>query len=182
MKHFVAIVHHEEGSAYGLTFPDVPGCFAASDDLDGIVAAGAEALGLFFDDVDDVPEPRDLASLTDQIRAAIVDEGAVSSVVVPFIGRSRRVERVNISLDSAVLAAIDREAGSRKLTRSAFITVATEGEIERHTGKFFSKRFRKPLGIGASTEKTIKVLKSSKSLSAARGVSRTRRKTPAASA
>jgi predicted RNase H-like HicB family nuclease len=26
---FTGIIDHNEGSAYGITFPDVPGCFAA---------------------------------------------------------------------------------------------------------------------------------------------------------
>ena len=130
MKQFVAIVHKDPDSAYGLTFPDAPGCFSASDDLEGIVAAGSEALGLHFEDAEEVPEPRDLSALQDEVRQAIA-EGAVSSVLIPYIGRAGRVERVNISLDTAVLAAIDKEAENRNLTRSAFIAAAATAEIEQ---------------------------------------------------
>ena len=54
MRYFTAIVHQDENSAYGLTFPDLPGCFAAADDWDGIPAAATEALDLWFEDEPDV--------------------------------------------------------------------------------------------------------------------------------
>ena len=50
MRLFTGIIHHDEGSAYGITFPDAPGCFAAADDFAGAIAAGAEALALWFED------------------------------------------------------------------------------------------------------------------------------------
>ncbi len=50
MRLFTGIIHHDEGSAYGITFPDVPGCFAAAGDFAGVIAAGAEALSLWFED------------------------------------------------------------------------------------------------------------------------------------
>jgi hypothetical protein len=33
MKYFYAVVHKDEGSAFGVHFPDLPGCFSAADDL-----------------------------------------------------------------------------------------------------------------------------------------------------
>ena len=41
-----AVLHHDTGSAFGLTFPDVPGCFAASDDLHALAEAAEDALSL----------------------------------------------------------------------------------------------------------------------------------------
>lgn len=51
MRDDTAIVHHNEGSAFGLTFLDLPGCFAAVDSWDEISAAAAEALDLWFEDM-----------------------------------------------------------------------------------------------------------------------------------
>jgi predicted RNase H-like HicB family nuclease len=53
MPRFLAIVHKDPGSAFGVTFPEVPGCFAASDDEAGLPAAAREALALYFDLSDD---------------------------------------------------------------------------------------------------------------------------------
>lgn len=41
---YIGIVHKDAGSAYGVTFPDAPGCFSASDHLDHLFAKAEEAL------------------------------------------------------------------------------------------------------------------------------------------
>ena len=43
----IGVVHRDEGSAYGVSFPDAPSCFAAADDLDGLIPAAVEALTLW---------------------------------------------------------------------------------------------------------------------------------------
>lgn len=37
MKTYFALVHKDEVGAYGISFPDLPGCFSAADDLDDLV-------------------------------------------------------------------------------------------------------------------------------------------------
>lgn len=82
MRYFTAIVHHDEGSAYGLTFPDLPGAFAASDDWAGISAAATEALDLWFEDQPDVAP----ASLDDiRARADVAEELAAGAVICPCL-------------------------------------------------------------------------------------------------
>ena len=49
MKHYIAVVHQEGDSAWSLHFPDVDGCFSASDDLESLVANAQEALALHFE-------------------------------------------------------------------------------------------------------------------------------------
>lgn len=38
MKPYIGIVHQDAGSAYGISFPDAPGCFSAADTLDDLSA------------------------------------------------------------------------------------------------------------------------------------------------
>lgn len=47
MKPYIAIVHKDPDSAYGLTFPDAPGCFSAADEMDELFAKAEEALTLW---------------------------------------------------------------------------------------------------------------------------------------
>ena len=47
---YFAIVHKDEDSAYGISFPDVPGCFSAADREEDIIANAIEALSLYFED------------------------------------------------------------------------------------------------------------------------------------
>jgi predicted RNase H-like HicB family nuclease len=47
MSHYVAIVEEEEGKAFGVWFPDLPGCISAGDTLDGAMLNAVEALELW---------------------------------------------------------------------------------------------------------------------------------------
>ncbi|HYZ48367.1 MAG TPA: type II toxin-antitoxin system HicB family antitoxin, partial [Sphingomonas sp.] len=64
-----------------------------------------------------------------EVAATDLAEGAFL-IMVPWIGRNSKSARVNISLDKAMLAAIDQAAAMRHLTRSAFLAEAARNEIE----------------------------------------------------
>jgi predicted RNase H-like HicB family nuclease len=67
MKPYIVIVHKDPESAYGMTFPDAPGCFSAVDELDDLFANAAEALSLWTEEMQEgslpIPAPRDFADL-----------------------------------------------------------------------------------------------------------------------
>jgi predicted RNase H-like HicB family nuclease len=62
MAGYIALVHKDEGTSYGVSFPDVPGCIAAGDTFEDAVADAAEALAAHFAlmkaDGDAIPPPR----------------------------------------------------------------------------------------------------------------------------
>ena len=128
MQYFYAIVHKDTDSAFGVTFPDLPGCFSAADAIDDVLPNACEALELWFEDAD-ATQPLGLDEIRD-LAAPDLAEGAFI-VAVPWITRSGRQVRANISLDRGMLDAIDRVATERRLTRSAFLTDAARNEIER---------------------------------------------------
>lgn len=74
MKEFIALVHKDAESAYGVSFPDLPGCFSAADKEEDIEANAAEALTLWFEgrNTDDpviATTPDDLSrQLADELR------------------------------------------------------------------------------------------------------------------
>ncbi len=53
MKPYIAIVHKDPGSAYGVTFPDAPGCFSAADSIDELFTNAAEAIALWTDSMNE---------------------------------------------------------------------------------------------------------------------------------
>ena len=67
MKPYIGVVHQDAGSAYGITFPDAPGCFSASDSLDDLFNKAEEALGLWLEEASEAEiaasRPRDLTDL-----------------------------------------------------------------------------------------------------------------------
>ncbi len=46
---FAIVVHHDPGSAYGVTMPDLPGCFSAGDTFDAALDNTAEAIELHLE-------------------------------------------------------------------------------------------------------------------------------------
>lgn len=84
MRYFTAIVHQDGDSAYGLTFPDLPGCFAGADTWNGIPAAAAEALDLWFEDMPDIdPAPLDAIRIREDVAAELAAGGVL--MLVPYL-------------------------------------------------------------------------------------------------
>lgn len=46
----VGIVHKDEGSCFGIYFPQVPGCFSAGDTMEQLIENSREALDLSMED------------------------------------------------------------------------------------------------------------------------------------
>ena len=96
MAGYIALVHKDEGTSYGVSFPDVPGCISAGDTFEQAVANAAEALAghlaLMRADGDSVPAARsfdelkrDRAFQEDSADAIVtmVTPAAMSAEVVP---------------------------------------------------------------------------------------------------
>ena len=126
MKTYLALVHKDADSAYGLSFPDLPGCFAAADAEGDILRNAVQALELWFEDAEAVP-PRGPEASAAEVAADLV-QGAFL-IAVPLVQPSSRQKRVNISLDAGTLGAIDAAADGLGLTRSGFLTMAALNEI-----------------------------------------------------
>ena len=130
MRYYIAVVHKDEGSAFGCYFPDVPGCFSAADVMDDLVPNAIEALNLYAEDAT-LPESRGIEDIRRD--AAVADDlsNGAFLVAIPLIENESKVVRANITLERGVLKAIDLAARERKLTRSAFLAQAARHEIER---------------------------------------------------
>lgn len=84
MKTFIAVAHKDEGSAYGLSFPDAPGCFSAADNLNDVIPNAVEALSLYFED-QPIPTPRDLDAIRVEVARDIAEGAALIAVTVNAI-------------------------------------------------------------------------------------------------
>jgi predicted RNase H-like HicB family nuclease len=130
MRYYIAVVHKDEGSSFGVSFPDLPGVYSAADDMDGLIPNAAEALSLAAEDAP-LPLPRALEEVRrDQGVATELARGAFL-VAVPFIENDAKIVRINVSMESGMVRAIDAVASARNLTRSAFLAQAARHEIER---------------------------------------------------
>lgn len=83
MKIYFALVHQDAESAYGVQFPDLPGCYSAADELDNLIENATQALTLYFED-QVVVKSRSLVEIrSDENVAASLAQGAFL-VGVPY--------------------------------------------------------------------------------------------------
>ena len=92
MKYFYAIVEKDEDSAFGVSFPDVQGCFSAADDCDDIVPNACEALRLWFENADEV-EPSSLEAIKCTVAEELADGAFIISVPYLPAGNKHSHER-----------------------------------------------------------------------------------------
>lgn len=87
MTGYVALVHKDPGTSYGVSFPDVPGCISAGDTLDEALANAAEALAghlaLMRADGDPIPGPRSEKAIKADPEFADDLDGALVRVAEP---------------------------------------------------------------------------------------------------
>jgi predicted RNase H-like HicB family nuclease len=87
MLGYIALVHKDEGTSYGVSFPDVPGCISAGDTFEEAVANAAEALAghlaLMSSDGDPLPVPRTFEQLKRDPEFIDDSTDAIVTVVTP---------------------------------------------------------------------------------------------------
>ena len=129
---YIAFIHKDPDSAYGVSFPDVPGCISAGDTIDEAVRNAVEALSghvrMLEADGDPVPQPRDFDAIMADEDIAEDREDAMTTVI-PLVRDRGSTTRINVSFDLGLLEAIDATARARGQTRSAFLASAARREI-----------------------------------------------------
>ncbi len=118
---YIAYLHKNRDSDFGVSFPDFPGCVTAGKTLEEARRMAAEALSLhiagMIEDGEKIPSPSTIDDVADD--PAI--KGAVA-FLVPV--RLERTVRVNVTARESQLDKIDLLARSAGLTRSAYMVQA----------------------------------------------------------
>lgn len=129
--HIVAIIHGEPG-AFGVSFPDLPGCIGHGVTLDQALANATDAVAFHVDGLiqsgETVPVPRALDALIADPEFVDDFEGHKVLGLVPLVVAGRAI-RVNLTIEENLLAAIDRAAAATGATRSGFIAEAARAKI-----------------------------------------------------
>jgi len=125
MSTYFAIVHKDAGSAYGVVFPDVPGCFGAGDTYEEAVASAVEGLRLHGEGLEAIgralPAPRTFEQLLNDPK--FIDEADGAAIVpVEYHGELDDRVAIRVDLEAALLDAVDVAARKRGISRSAFLT------------------------------------------------------------
>jgi predicted RNase H-like HicB family nuclease len=105
MAGYIALVHKDKDTSYGVSFPDVPGCIAAGDTFEEAIANAAEALAGHFAmlraDNETLPSARNIEQLNTDENFVADSEDAIIAFVVPsdteneirYVGRARTAIR-----------------------------------------------------------------------------------------
>jgi predicted RNase H-like HicB family nuclease len=137
---YIAFLHKDRGSDFGVSFPDFPGCITAGRTLEEARRRAAEALSLHIagmvEDGERIPDP----STVDDV----VNDPAIKDAVAFLVpARLERTVRVNVTARESQLDKIDRLARSAGLTRSAFMVQAAIKQEAKLAHRPRTKRLKK---------------------------------------
>ena len=122
---YIAYLHKDKKSDYGVSFPDFPGCITAGTSLEEARRMAAEALSLHIAgmrlDGERLPRP----STLDDLRNDPEMKGAVAFLVEA--AEPERTVRINITARETQLLEIDSRARAARLTRSAYMVHSSLG-------------------------------------------------------
>ncbi len=118
---YIAYLHKDRDSDFGVSFPDFPGCITAGKTLEEAHRMAAEVLALHIagmvEDGEEIPAPSTLDALADDHAR----KGAVAFLVHIEPEKTERTVRINITAREKQLEQIDRLANEAGLTRSAYM-------------------------------------------------------------
>jgi predicted RNase H-like HicB family nuclease len=124
---YAAQVYVEDG-AFGIVFPDLPGCVSVADSGDQIAEMATEALSLhiegMLEDMDPLPNPTSVDRLERDTDGNWVTTLLVTAAPEPAS------ERVNVILPKGLLRQIERFTTARGMNRSAMLSLAARHYLD----------------------------------------------------
>lgn len=117
---YVALIHKDEGSEFGVSFPDFPSCISAGATLDEAREMARDALALHIEAMEedrlDVPVPSSLESIMKDRE----NRDAVA-VLVEAPATKAKAERVTITMSQDLLQSAKESAEDIGMTFSGFL-------------------------------------------------------------
>jgi len=124
-------IHKEDGSVFGVTVPDIPGCHSWGDSINEAVINTKEAIKSHIETLLELGEKVDIqpSTIDDLIGK---DEFAGATWLLVDVDENMldpTPERVNISLPRFLLHRIDEYTAAHRETRSGFLAKAAMKEL-----------------------------------------------------
>jgi len=128
---FPVVLHSDDGIRFGVTVPDLPGCFSAGDDFDKALDSVKEAIELHLEGLVEagleIPVPLAITAHRENPDYA---DGIWATVDVDVSRFDGRAEKINITLPCRLLFRIDEHVRSHGATRSGFLADAARAAMK----------------------------------------------------
>jgi predicted RNase H-like HicB family nuclease len=134
---FPIVLHSDDYIHWGVTVPDLPGCFTAGDSIQEAMINAAEAIefhldGLFEDNEWTIANVS-VSTIDTLYKNPDYTGGTWAFVEIDTQKYQGKAEKINITLPGRLLARIDRFAESHHESRSGFLArIAQEALREQH--------------------------------------------------
>lgn len=128
--YYIALIHKDADSDYGVSFPDFPGCITAGVTIDEAKDMAKEALQFHIEgmteDNDEIPQP----SSAEEIMKIRASRDAIAFLVEAETPHDKCV-RVNITIPEGLLKEATEYASAHGQSRSAFIAEALRDALHQ---------------------------------------------------
>jgi len=136
MANYIAVVHKDPKSDFGVSFPDFPGCITAGSSIDEAKDMAHDALPLhikgMIEDDENIPAPSKLEDIMDD-----PDYSDAAAILIVSIREAKpRSVRVNITVPEDMLRKIDTVAKKRGMSRSSFLVHAAQNAITSNKNSY----------------------------------------------
>ncbi len=133
---YPVVVHKDHSSDYGVSVPDLPGCFAAGKTFDEALESAKEAIECHIEgmllDGESVPIAEEIESLKINPDWA---EGIWALIQIDLSKLSGKSKRINITLPERLLSQVDNFVSQHGETRSGFLAQAALEYMSRHASE-----------------------------------------------
>jgi len=130
---YPVVIHKDPDSDYGISVPDLPGCFSAGCTLEEALENAKEAIECHIEgmllDGESAPPAQEMESHQSNPEWA---EGIWALVQIDLAKLSGKSRRINITLPERLLAQVDDYAARHGETRSGLLAQAALEYISRH--------------------------------------------------
>lgn len=129
------VIHKDEGGTYGVSVPDIPGCFSWGETIEEAIKNTREAVEAHTLTMQEEGIAFDLRpSKIEDLRANEEFANGIWALVgIDFSSLDPKPERINVSIPRFALARIDRYAEEHRESRSGFLTRAALSVIAAET-------------------------------------------------
>lgn len=119
---FPIVLHSDDGIRYGVTVPDIKGCYSTGDTMDEAIDSIQEAIDLHLEgmaeDGEDLPIASSIATHKNDPDYA---NGVWALVDVDMSRYDGKSEKINITMPKNLIRRIDDYVQAHGLTRSGFL-------------------------------------------------------------